>query len=177
LLELSLHILDAAENASTAGASIIAVTLGVRESLLEIVIEDNGPGLPAPPDQVLDPFYTTKEKGKGGLGLSLFKATAEQAGGVFELGESTLGGVLVRAVMQIHHIDRPPLGDLAGTLSGVVLASPETDLWVHVSAPEGADTIHTSDIIMELMAKGADDIAIARRFEERVRAATARLPL
>jgi PAS domain S-box-containing protein len=59
---------------------------------VEIVIADNGPGIP--PDilkRVLDPFFTTKTEGKGvGLGLSVAYGFARQSGGTLYI-ESTEG--------------------------------------------------------------------------------------
>ncbi|HNT89402.1 MAG TPA: ATP-binding protein, partial [Candidatus Hydrogenedentes bacterium] len=70
--ELSLHILDLMENATRAGATVVyvGITENVAQDTLEIVVEDNGPGLPASSDAALDPFYTTKGGKRTGLGLS-----------------------------------------------------------------------------------------------------------
>ena len=120
--ELALHILDLIENAVTAGASIVAVEISVEPGwdLMRITVEDNGPGLSVPVEQVMDPFYTTKEGKKTGLGLSLFRFRIEQAGGELALERSPLGGLAVRATLRLAHVDRNPLGDLASTLSSVV---------------------------------------------------------
>ncbi|HKT29593.1 PAS domain-containing protein [Dyella sp.] len=50
---------------------------------VEIVIADNGPGIPHDiVNRVLDPFFTTKTEGKGtGLGLSVAYGFAKQSGG------------------------------------------------------------------------------------------------
>jgi len=102
--------------------------VGVEEQpdqdLLAISVEDDGPGLAVDPEQALDPFYTTKEGKRTGLGLSLFRQQVELAGGGVELGRSALGGLAIRARLGLGHVDRYPLGDLAGTLAGVVAANP-----------------------------------------------------
>ena len=80
--ELSLHILDLVENSVRAGASVIfiGITVDSVRDLLEISVEDNGPGFGVPVEMAFDPFYTTKEGKKTGLGLSLFRErSSEQA--------------------------------------------------------------------------------------------------
>ena len=129
--EIALHILDLIENSIRAKATIIGVALNVdpeRDSLA-IVIEDTGTGLQVTPAEALDPFYTTKSAKRTGLGLSLFQAAAEAAGGRLTIGKSELGpvGVKVTVEMQLAHIDRTPLGDLSGTLAGVVCLNPQID--------------------------------------------------
>lgn len=124
--ELSLHVLDLVENSVRAGAGVVAVAVEEQpdRDLLAISVEDDGPGLAVEPEQALDPFYTTKEGKRTGLGLSLFRQQVELAGGSVELARSALGGLAVRARLQLSHVDRYPLGDLAGTLAGVVAANP-----------------------------------------------------
>ena len=80
--EIALHILDLIENSLRAQASAIAVTVEAvpAQDLLRIVVEDNGSGLKVPPETVLDPFYTTKQLGRGlGLPATLGIIKAHQA--------------------------------------------------------------------------------------------------
>jgi hypothetical protein len=51
--------------------------------VVEIVVEDNGPGIPKKLlDQIFEPFVTTKEPGKGtGLGLAVCSRLVESMGG------------------------------------------------------------------------------------------------
>ena len=133
--ELSLHVLDLVENSVRAGAGVVAVTVEEQpeRDLLAISVEDDGPGLAVGPEQALDPFYTTKEGKRTGLGLSLFRQQVELAGGGVELGRSALGGLAVRARLGFGHVDRYPLGDLAGTLAGVVAANPGVEVRVRLA--------------------------------------------
>jgi Histidine kinase-, DNA gyrase B-, and HSP90-like ATPase len=130
LREIALHILDLIENSLRAGATTIAVSLEQDPPADRMVIrvEDDGPGLQMPPEQALDPFFSTKPGKKTGLGLSLFRFRLEQAGGCLTLGRSALGGLEVQGEVALGHVDRSPLGDLATTLSGVVATSPQVDL-------------------------------------------------
>lgn len=175
--ELSLHILDLVENATRAGATVVYVGIAehAAQDRLEIAVEDNGPGLNADPEQALDPFYTTKKGKKTGLGLSLFRAAVEQAGGSLSVETSELGGVAVRATMRLDHVDRAPLGDLAGTFHTLVLTHPEIDFCCHVQCDDDETLVRTSDVILELGADGADEFAVARAVAERVRNAIAPL--
>jgi hypothetical protein len=144
LRELSLHVLDLVENSVRAGAGVVAVEVEEQpdRDLLAITVEDDGPGLSVDPAQALDPFYTTKEGKRTGLGLSLFRQQVELAGGGVELARSALGGLAVKAHLKLDHVDRYPLGDLAGTLAGVVAAN--SDIEVRVRLACGDRQVHLS---------------------------------
>ncbi len=128
--ELSLNILDVANNSISAKASLtsIAIEADTAADSLTIVISDNGKGMP--PEQVkrvADPFYTTRTTRRVGLGIPFFKMAAELTGGSLEI-ESRLGeGTTVRAVFGLGHIDRMPLGDIAGTFVAMVGSNPDLD--------------------------------------------------
>lgn len=178
MLELSLHILDLIENAVRASATVVCVSLreDPEKDLLEIAVEDNGPGLAVQPEQTLNPFYTTKEGKRTGLGLSLFRAATEQAGGQFTLERSAaFGGVAVRAVMRLHHVDRAPLGDLSGTLFAIMLTHPEVDFWCRIQGPGGDVLIKKSDIAKALAADAPGEFTLAHHFSAQVQEAL--LPL
>jgi signal transduction histidine kinase len=129
LRELSLHLLDVIENSMRAKATIIRISMIKKENFLSLSVEDDGPGLPVTAEEALNPFFTTKKGKKTGLGLSLFKASAEQAGGDFSLGISPLGGVEVTARFQFDHWDRAPLGSFQETIQTVAMSAP-TIVWV-----------------------------------------------
>ena len=168
--ELSLHVLDLIENAIRAGAATIAVAVEEEpdQDRMIISVEDDGPGLAVPPDVATDPFYTTKEGKKTGLGLSLLKFRAEQAGGSFCLTRSDLGGLAVRARLPLSSVDRSPLGDLPATLASVVCTNPEVDLRLRLRV--GDRCWQASSVEMERMlpAGSRGSIALARRMKERI---------
>jgi len=128
--ELSLHILDVAENGIIAGADLIEIVVreDTKEDSLDITIRDNGRGMePEFLAKVLDPFVTTRTTRSVGLGLSLFQQTAQAAEGDLSI-ESTPGrGTRVRVSMRHGHIDRKPLGDMAGTITTLIEGNPLVD--------------------------------------------------
>ena len=80
--ELSLNVLDIAQNSIAAGATCIELTVDVslQEDRLTIRIADNGCGMtPEQIAQVRDPFYTTRTTRKVGMGVPLFRMAAEMA--------------------------------------------------------------------------------------------------
>ena len=125
--DLSLHILDIAENSAKAGASRIAITLKEDGERLELCIEDDGCGMDAQTlARVTDPFYTTRTTRRVGLGLPLLRQSAEQTGGslaVQSMPQSEAGkphGTTVRAVFFSQHIDMLPPGDIPQTLCTLI---------------------------------------------------------
>ncbi len=96
--EISLNILDVAENSVRAGASLIEIGVSVQteEDTLTVVIKDDGCGMSEEQiEKVQDPFYTTRTTRKVGLGVPFFKQAAESAGGSFSImseeGKGTVG--------------------------------------------------------------------------------------
>lgn len=151
--DLSLHILDVAENGITAGADLVRIT--VREDLgsdrLEITVEDNGRGMDAEfLRRVLDPFVTTRTTRKVGLGLSLFQQSAQEAGGDLRI-ESTPGkGTKVTVCMSHSHIDRKPMGNLADTLVTLIEGNPGVDFVYSHRKNGGEYLFDTREIRTEL---------------------------
>lgn len=132
--ELSLHILDIAQNSIAASASLISISIDENPAvdLLTIVISDNGSGIaPKHLNQITDPFYTSRKTREVGLGLALFSQAAWRSGGELKVNSTVGRGTEVTATFRYSHIDRPPLGDLAGTLLGLIVLNPEIDIVYH----------------------------------------------
>ncbi len=178
--DLSLHLLDLMENSIRAGASTLQVSVELDQAAdrLTLAVEDDGRGFGTAPEELADPFYTTKPGKKVGLGLSLFRATAEAAGGCLTLARSALGGACVRATLKLSHVDRQPLGDLAASLSSVVCTNPGLELICRLRAADGECVIATASLAAELPGRQPrGGLALARRVSERVKQGLANLKI
>lgn len=132
--ELSLNILDVTENSVKAGASLTEIKIEETEQQLIITITDNGCGMSEETvRRVTDPFYTTRTTRKVGLGIPLFKLSAEQTGGEFSIKSKPESdfpdnhGTVVKAVFNTNHIDCVPLGDIVATITTLIQGHPDTD--------------------------------------------------
>lgn len=128
--EISLNILDVAENSTRAGAYLVQITVDVQPALnrLTIIIADDGCGMTKEQvERVTDPFYTSRTTRKVGLGVPFFKLAAESAGGSFSIESEPQKGTTVTAVFTLNHIDRMPLGDMSATIHTLIQGHPETD--------------------------------------------------
>lgn len=128
--ELSLNILDIAQNSVAAGSPVTTITVeeSTVEKTLVITISDTGKGMTEEQlKNVTDPFFTTRTTRRVGMGIPLFKMAAEQTGGSFEI-TSTLGrGTKTMAVFKTDSVDFTPLGDVAGTAATLVSMNESLD--------------------------------------------------
>ena len=126
--DISLHILDIAENALRAGAKNVFIRLAQskRDDRLVLEVTDDGEGMNEEArKRSVDPFYTTKRGKRVGLGLSLLAQAAEEAGGELEVQSAPGKGTKVIATLGLNHIDRKPLGNIEETLRCLRATHPE----------------------------------------------------
>ena len=128
--ELSLNILDIAQNSISASASLITIEVSenTTDNTLLIGIYDNGKGMSEEQvKSVIDPFFTTRTTRKVGMGIPLFKMAAEQTGGSLEI-KSELGvGTEVKAYFKTDSVDFTPLGDVASTIQMLITMNTDRD--------------------------------------------------
>ena len=130
MTEISLNVLDIANNSIRAGAGLIEITVQIQrdQDALTIIISDNGCGMTQEQlKQVEDPFFTTRTTRRIGLGVPFFKMAALNTGGSFKI-DSTLGvGTSITAVFGLSHIDRMPLGDMNSTIHTLITLNTQID--------------------------------------------------
>ena len=149
--ELSLNILDIAENSLRAQATLVQIDVTSQNNLLTIAIGDNGCGMD---EQLLstvtNPYTTTRTTRNVGLGIPLIKMEAEMAGGTFDI-QSTLGvGTTVTATFAVDHIDRPPLGDIGETMMTLLAELGNTRIVFTYRANNQTFTFDTNDLQQQL---------------------------
>ncbi len=126
--DISLHILDVAENSITAGSSRIEITVveDTARDLLTLIISDNGAGMdPEMSKNALDPFFTTKQGKRVGLGIPLLAQAARESGGGISIESNKDSGTTITARFKLRHPDRKPLGDIEKTLYLLRATHPE----------------------------------------------------
>jgi hypothetical protein len=147
--ELSLNILDVAENSVTADASLVEIDVfaDTASDTLTVKIKDDGKGMDEEiVKNVTDPFYTTRTTRKVGMGTSLFKMAAECTGGRFEITSTVGKGTMVTAVFGLSHIDRMPLGDMTATIQMLMTMHTGLDWIYRFRFNENAFEIDTREI-------------------------------
>ncbi len=148
MTEISLNILDVAENSTRAGASLVTILVDVStaEDTLKVVIADDGCGMtPEQVRKVTDPFFTTRTTRKVGLGVPFFKMAAEAAGGSFSIDSEVGRGTTVTAVFGLSHIDRMPLGDICSTIHNLIVYHPESDFLFRYTVDGRSFTLDTRE--------------------------------
>ena len=147
--ELSLNVLDIAQNSIKANASLIEIELSESTEKKELLIGiyDNGKGMTSEQVQsVTDPFFTTRTTRKVGLGIPFFKMAAEMTDGSFGI-ESEVGvGTKVRAVFRTDHLDFTPVGDMCSTIVILITMNLSVDFVYKRKLDEKQFTVDTRQL-------------------------------
>ena len=172
--ELSLHILDVVENGITAGGNCIWIEVDEarKKDQLKIVIRDNGSGMPIEKqDNINDPFITSRTTRRVGLGLSLLSAATERCDGTLRVDTQPGKGTQIEATFLYSHIDRAPLGDMAATITTLIIGNPGID-FVYSHRIDGNDfRLDTREIRAETKDLSLSDPVILQHLSETIRSA------
>ena len=149
--EIALYVLDIAQNSITANASVLEIALSETAETIVFTIADNGKGMsPELLARVSDPFTTTRTTRKMGLGIPLLRMAVEQTGGSLTI-ESTEGvGTTVTARFCAGHIDCPPVGDMAGTITLLLQGAPQLELHYTCTVDGASFQLTTEEIRAQL---------------------------
>ena len=151
--ELSLNILDIAENSVKAQAKEIAIEIIETDETLALSVEDDGTGMKEDfLRTVTDPFTTTRTTRNVGLGIPLLKMEAEMTGGSFEIVSRHISdspenhGTKTSAVFYKNHIDMTPLGDIVSTVVALIQCNPDRDFIFRHQMPEKEVALDTREL-------------------------------
>ena len=151
--DLSLHILDIAENSIEAQSTRVEIRVEENraQDLLVLEIIDNGRGMDEKMvKQATDPFVTTKKTRPVGLGLPLLAEAAKQANGGLNIQSTPGKGTKLRATFQLSHIDLKPLGDIAQTLLTLIIGHPEVEFFYAHRVDNSEFSLDTAEIKAQL---------------------------
>jgi hypothetical protein len=129
--EIALHILDITQNSIRAQASEISIRVDESPAagLLTLTIADNGKGMDEETcKKAADPWFTSRTTRKVGMGLPLLQMNADLSGGGMAIVSSPGKGTTVTATFGYSHVDRPPLGDVSGTIALLICANPQINI-------------------------------------------------
>lgn len=163
--ELSMHILDIAQNSVRAKAKNIHIIIKelIACNKFEFIIEDDGTGIP---DEILKeikkPFTTSRTTRKVGLGIPLLNDTCILCGGSLSIKTKVKVGTTIYASMEYNHIDRPPLGDIISTVTGLITSNEDINFYYKHSINEETFELSTKELKDILGEIPLSDISIYR---------------
>ncbi|MEG1801082.1 MAG: ATP-binding protein [Oscillospiraceae bacterium] len=169
--ELSLNILDIAQNSITAQATIIEITVEVKENrFLIITIKDNGKGMSQEMvENVTNPFFTSRTTRKVGLGVPFFKQAAEDTKGSFSIS-STLGkGTITTACFDTAHIDFIPLGAVWDTVAALIQMNENVDFVYSVIKDGEQFVCDTRELKVIMEGQPLTDLAVVQFIKEYIK--------
>lgn len=165
------YVADIVQNAVEAGARRIELEVRTGGEVVDVTVRDNGKGMDAKTlAAARDPFWTEPGKHdarKVGLGLPFLQHAADQTGGSLRVESRPGIGTTVAFGLPASHWDTPPLGDLAGTVVGLMSFAGDFELVLkrehsgrayEISRGELADALGGLD--------RADSLVLARKFLE-----------
>ena len=144
--DLSLHILDLAQNSVKAEATLVTIRLELDDKgWLTFTLADDGKGMtPELLAQVTSPFATTRTTRKVGLGIPMMQETARRTGGDLTITSELGQGTTLTATLDTKNWDCLPLGDVPGTLLSLFIGCPEKpDFLFEGSTPKGTCSFDT----------------------------------
>ena len=83
---------NAVEAIERRGQIVLEMQLDAANSVVRVIVADNGPGIPAGErEKLFLPYYSTKRRGSG-LGLAIVRRIIAEHGGSIDVGDNTPHG-------------------------------------------------------------------------------------
>lgn len=166
-----MHVYDLMENSTAANSTEVQLTIkdSLKDNIYAFTIVDNGKGMtPEFMAKVTDPYTTSRTTRKVGLGLPLIKMNTENCGGGMKLQSEVGKGTRLDFWFQHNHWDRPPMGDIAGTI--VMLCAAHQDIHIvyrHIT-DDGEFVFDTNEIKEALDGMDMNDVKVFNWLKEMV---------
>jgi signal transduction histidine kinase/CheY-like chemotaxis protein len=131
----------------------IAVSVTASVGAVEVVVADNGPGVPAAiRGRIFEPYFTTKQQGEGtGIGLSVCHAIVAAHGGMIAVDDAPGGGA--RFTVRLPRAEH----SAAAAAAGAEQARPVAGRVLVVD-----DESDITDVIAEILARQGLEVSVAR---------------
>jgi PAS domain S-box-containing protein len=104
LLNLLLNAVEAVRAGGNGERRVVVVAAPVGGERVDVSVSDTGVGLPDPPVDVFEPFYTTKSAGLG-MGLSISRSIIEAHGGRLWATRNPTHGSTFHFTLPVHGAD------------------------------------------------------------------------
>jgi anti-sigma regulatory factor (Ser/Thr protein kinase) len=170
--DLSLHVLDIAENSIHAGARNIAITIeeDIQLKRLMIEIKDDGRGMSSEAAvMATEPSYTTRTTRRVGMGLPLLKQAAESTEGRLEIRSIPGSGTKVTATFKSNHYNMKPLGSMAETITALLANENEINiLYRHARGGRAImfDSKHAESQLGDILLNSIEALSLVRSYLE-----------
>lgn len=151
--DMSMHILDIVQNSIRANATEITIKVNenIPDNFFSFTVVDNGCGIPRKMLlKIRDPFTTSRDTRKIGLGLPMLNETCETCKGFLAISSTEGEGTLIEANMLHNHLDRPPLGEIVDAVYVLMVTNPDVDFEYTQRYNDKKFTISTKEIKAEL---------------------------
>lgn len=163
--ELSMHILDIATNSVRAKAKNIEIF--VREEIINnqfiFEIKDDGCGI----DQTMlktikDPFTTSRTFRKVGLGIPLLNDNCLLCNGYLNIVSEVGVGTTLTSMMEYNHIDRPPMGNIASTMTGLITSNESIEIIYKHYYNNSIFKVSTSELVEALEGVALTELSVMK---------------
>jgi two-component system, NtrC family, nitrogen regulation sensor histidine kinase NtrY len=104
ILKNAVEAIEARQQGEEGYIGAVTATVSLHEQHMQLTLDDNGIGLPADRDRIVEPYMTTREKGTG-LGLAIVKKIVEEHFGELAFESNAHGGtrVIIRMDTALLH--------------------------------------------------------------------------
>ncbi|MEM9369425.1 MAG: ATP-binding protein, partial [Planctomycetota bacterium] len=157
IVNLIINAEQAIEDAGTGDHIRVSVAADTGPGAVQIIVEDNGPGIPDEiRGRVFEPFFTTKGVGRGtGIGLAVCHRVVAAHQGKIEVGEATPTGTRFTITL--------PVGNLAKAAQPPLAATTELPNPVRVLVID--DEVDVADLNVEVLQRGGYEANAAQDAE------------